>query len=246
MKKTFATAAALLVMFSAAFAGEKEDMDLILVKLQELLPGATPDMVQTSPVKDIYEVSFGTQIVYMSKDGKHLFRGDLIDVENRANLSEEARTVARVTALKTADEGGMFVYSPKEETKATITVFTDIDCPYCRRLHDEMAELNSLGVKVRYMLFPRTGVDSPSYHTAVSVWCADDRNHAMDLAKGGKTVETRTCENPVQEHMALGESVGVTGTPAIMLDGGVLVPGYRPAADLAALAIQQTQTAAAN
>ena len=128
----------------------------------------------------------------------------------------------------------MIVFAPKV-VKHTVTVFTDIDCPYCRRLHKEVPAMNELGIKVRYLAFPRAGVHSPSFKEAVSVWCAKNPAQALTDAKAGKKVPEVTCDNPVLQHMALGEQVGVTGTPAMVLEDGRMLPGYIPATRLAQL-----------
>jgi thiol:disulfide interchange protein DsbC len=125
----------------------------------------------------------------------------------------------------------MIIFSP-DKTKHTITVFTDIDCPYCQKLHAEIEDYNKAGIEVRYLMFPRAGVDSPSYKKAISVWCANDSNKALTDAKQGKKVEAKTCENPIQSQMTVAQMVGVTGTPAIVLEDGEMLPGYRPVKEM--------------
>jgi thiol:disulfide interchange protein DsbC len=128
----------------------------------------------------------------------------------------------------------MLIFSPDKPTH-TITVFTDIDCGYCRKLHHEMADYHAKGIRVRYLMFPRSGVNSPSYDKAVSVWCSEDRNDSLTKAKNGKDPAPRTCDNPVQNHMAMGRSIGVQGTPSIVFEDGRVIPGYVPAERLAAM-----------
>jgi thiol:disulfide interchange protein DsbC len=128
----------------------------------------------------------------------------------------------------------MVIFAP-EEYDHTITVFTDIDCGYCRKLHNEIDAFMAEGIRVRYLFYPRAGLGSPSYQKAVSVWCADDRKQALTDAKAGEPLPEKSCENPVADHMALGEAMGVTGTPAILLENGQLVPGYVPAKRMAAI-----------
>jgi thiol:disulfide interchange protein DsbC len=127
----------------------------------------------------------------------------------------------------------MVVFAP-EKTKHTVTVFTDIDCPYCVRFHQQVPELNENGVKVRYLAFPRSGVDSAAYRKAVSVWCAEDRSRAMTDAKAGRNVPEKSCDNPVGEHFETGRALGITGTPTLVLDNGKVVPGYVPTNQLIA------------
>ena len=234
MSRYFIIPLTFLLLFAVAqlMAEEKATTDLLKTRLSELIPGAKPDSIKQSPVEGLYEVAYGAQIFYLSADGRYVLRGNLIDVQERTNLTENAKAAIRGSILNSMDESQMIVYEP-ENTRHTVTIFTDIDCPYCRRLHAEMGELNDLGIKVRYLAFPRTGVDTPSYHSAVSVWCAKNPADAMTRAKNGEKVEPNTCENPVKDHMALGDELGVTGTPAICLEGGEVIPGYRPATELA-------------
>lgn len=205
-------------------------------QLAKIVPGAEPSSVIETPIAGMYEVAFGTQILYMSADGKFLLEGDLIDIENRKNLTSLTQNKARkeiVSGIK--DEDTILFAGDKDKTNHTVTIFTDIDCPYCRKLHHEMQAYNDAGIAVRYMLYPRAGVGSPAYKKAVDVWCSKDSKAAMTAAKSDKFVESadKDCANPVQDHMAIGQQLGVSGTPAIVLESGDLIPGYRPAAMLA-------------
>ena len=195
--------------------------------------GGHPEQVNEAPVDGFYEVTYGPKIYYVSLDGRYLFSGELYDLKSRTNLTEKNRAGARLKALSDVDESSLIVYKAKGEEKHVITVFTDIDCGYCRKLHSGMAQMNELGITVRYMAFPRAGVNSPSYDKAVSVWCAKDRNKAMDAAKSGAVLEMAKCDSPVKEQLALGQTLGVTGTPAIVLQDGTLMPGYMPPQQLA-------------
>ncbi len=224
----------LLLMFSVAFAGTamaESSTDKIRVMMQKVIPGSSPDSIEPSELEGLYEVAYGAEVFYVSEDGRYLLNGSLMDLSTGKNLTENKRSVGRLSLIKTMDEENMIVYSPKE-VKHSITVFTDIDCPYCRRMHQEMAELNEQGIEVRYMLFPRAGVNSKSYNKAVSVWCSDDRLQALTDAKAGKKVDEKTCDNPIDEHMALVEKLGITGTPTSVLADGRVIPGYVPVARL--------------
>jgi len=199
-----------------------------------------PDMpIQTiadSPIKGMYEVSLaGGQILHITQDGIFFIAGDLYQVteSDLINLTEFNRNDKRKELLATLDESEMVVFSP-QNPKATVTVFTDFDCTYCRKLHQEVPELNKLGVAVRYLAYPRAGVPSASYDKMVSAWCADDPNLALTEAKMGKAIPQKTCANPVAKQYRLGEDFGVTGTPALVLEDGELLPGYMPARALAA------------
>lgn len=190
--------------------------------------------VNPAPLKGMYEVVLGSDVFYISEDGKYLLVGDLRDTNTGENLTDVTRNELRKTVLATMPEDKMIVFPAKGETLYTVSVFTDVDCPYCSKLHDEVPKLNEAGVTVRYLAYPRAGQGSKTYKTMVSVWCADDPLQAMTDAKARKPVEAKQCENPVQEQFLLGQEVGVTGTPALVLSDGELVPGYVQAERLVA------------
>ena len=123
----------------------------------------------------------------------------------------------------------------KRQTQHTVTVFTDIDCGYCRKMHSQMAAYNKEGIKIRYLMFPREGVNSDSFNKAVAVWCADDRQDAMTKAKRGEEIARKTCDNPVEAQFELGQKLGVRGTPSMILEDGEMIPGYVPPTQLAQL-----------
>jgi thiol:disulfide interchange protein DsbC len=201
----------------------------------ELIPDRLPDSVVATPVAGLYEVTFGTQVVYLFEDGQHLLSGDLIDLDRGTNLTEDARKAGRKAVINGLDEAGMVVFSPSE-TISSITVFTDTECGYCVRLHNEIDQLLAAGVEVRYLGYPRAGVQSPSFDTLVSVWCSDDPQQAMTDAKSGRTVEPRSCKTDIARHMEAAEGVGVRGTPTIVLQDGKTIPGYVPAGELIPMA----------
>ena len=196
--------------------------------IRKSLGQINPDSIETTPVAGIYEVSIGTHIVYMSADGRYMFQGELIDVPNRSSLTEPRRRKAVKALIDTVSEDDMIIFEPKK-TRHTITVFTDIDCGYCRKLHSEIQDYLDAGIRVRYMFFPRAGVGSDSYKKAVAVWCADDRKAALTAAKNNKPIEMKTCDNPLAEHMELVDKLGARGTPFIVLENGQTQPGYLPA-----------------
>lgn len=212
--------------------GARADEAAVRAGIGKLLPGVNLDSVAPAPVPGLYEVVMGPRLFYVSEDGRYLIQGAVIDIESRQNISEAKLAKAKKDALAQMNEDKMVIFAP-DKPEHTITVFTDIDCGYCRKLHREIEDYNEEGISVRYLFFPRAGVGSPSYQKAVSVWCADDRNQAMTDSKAGKAVEDKTCDNPLQEHMLLGQAMGVTGTPAIVLEDGELLPGYVPAKRMA-------------
>jgi thiol:disulfide interchange protein DsbC len=207
---------------------DQEIQDKMRNSLRSLAPGLVPDEIRTTPVDNLYEVTFDGRLVYMTGDGRFLLQGKIIDLETRTEITEERLAKLKMAALAKVSEDRMIIYGP-EDAKDTVTVFTDIDCGFCRKLHSEMARYNEEGIRIRYLFYPRAGVGSDSYKKAVSVWCADDRRAAMDKAKAGGEVESKTCENPVEEHYDLGQVMRISGTPALLLEGGEMVPGYVPA-----------------
>ena len=218
------------LVWQLASAGDEIPEDM-LETIQKLVPGMKPDQISVSPVPGLYEVSFGPSVVYLTGDGRYMVRGDLVDLEGQRNLTEETRKAARLGTVNELGESSMIVFAP-ETVQHTITVFTDVDCAYCAKLHLDVPELNKQGVKVRYLAFPRAGIQSPSYHKTVSVWCADDPHEAITEAKAGRDVTPKQCANPVQNHFETGQMLGVSGTPTIVFEDGTLVPGYIPAARL--------------
>jgi thiol:disulfide interchange protein DsbC len=220
-----------LLVSLPAMADEASVQAAITQSLKAVAPTAQIDEIVPTPVPELYEVSLGGKLLYVTGDGKFLISGQIIDLRSGENLTETKRNDTRRKAIEGVGEENMIVFSP-QDPKYTVTVFTDIDCGYCRKLHREIDSYEDAGIKVRYLLFPRSGVDSPSYNKAVSVWCSEDRAKALTEAKQGKAVDKKECDNPVREDMDLGHSLGVTGTPTIVLEDGKVVPGYVPAASL--------------
>jgi thiol:disulfide interchange protein DsbC len=167
----------------------------------------------------------------MSADAKYMLQGDLYDLDTKQNISEQTKSVIRLAALDKLGSEQMVVYKP-EKVKDTITVVTDIDCPYCRRLHNEIPDYMKKEVEVRYIFMPLKG--AADMKKTISVWCADNQQKALDKAKSGGQVEEKTCKNPIKEHMELAQQLGVRGTPAIILDNGEMLPGYVPVDKLVA------------
>ena len=206
----------------------------IRAALAKAVPNAPIEEITPTPVKNIYAARIGAQTVYVSADGKFLFTGDLIDLETRTNLSERAREKQNSAALARLGADKTVVIGPAKP-RHVVTVFTDVDCPYCAKLHLEVPALNKEGVQVRYVFFPRAGLDSESYRRSVAVWCAPDRGKAMGVAKAGGELAMKQCDNPVAEHYRLAQQLQVQGTPAIFLANGSVIPGYVPAEKLTAI-----------
>ncbi|KAA6184860.1 thioredoxin fold domain-containing protein [Thiohalocapsa marina] len=225
---------ALAVLALAGTVAVADEAATIRASLAKVLPEYTPTSVQPTQIDGLYQVEIGPQVMFVTEDGRYLIDGAIVDLESRENITETARGKARLRAIDGIGQENMVVFKAPDE-RHSITVFTDIDCGYCRKLHEQMAGYEEAGISVRYLFYPRSGVGSPSYDKAVAVWCADDRQAAMTRAKSGAEVNSKACRNPVQQHMELGELMGIRGTPAIVLDNGEMVPGYVEPKRLAAL-----------
>jgi thiol:disulfide interchange protein DsbC len=203
-----------------------DDIEELGKAIAKRLPQVEVTRIDKTPVSGIYQVIVGPQVVYMTKDAQYMIDGDLVDLSTRKNFTEDAKAAIRMSEIEDFGESDMVVYTPPKEVKHTITVVTDINCPYCRRLHSEMPKYMENGIKVRYIFMPLKGPDD--VNKTISVWCADDRNAALDIAKAGGEVEARKCDNPIMKQMELARKLGVRGTPAIILENGDMLPGYVP------------------
>ncbi len=199
----------------------------VVEAVSRIIPGAKPESIEPSPIPDLYEVVFGPHVIYVTGDGQYMIRGDLVDIQSETNLTEAKRNAARIAAINGLGEDSMIVFAP-EKTEYTLTVFTDVDCPYCAKLHREMAKLNGYGIKVRYLAFPRAGIPSENYDRMVSVWCADDTQEAITRAKLNRKITPKKCANPVRDHYNMGQLVRVSGTPTLIFENGEVYPGYVP------------------
>lgn len=233
---------AVLCVSMATSAVYAAPSDVITKQLKQSRPDIQLKNIKSSPVKGIQEVELADgSVIYASDDGKHFFYGELFQINDSGftNLTEARNNVTRKDALAKVSLKDLVVYKPKGETKAAVTVFTDIDCGYCRKLHMEMAKMNELGIEVRYMAFPRAGVKrgaeyTPSFTKIASAWCAKDPQAALTDAKMGKELPANICkDNPIEAQYQLGQKLGVRGTPAMILEDGSMVPGYLPADQLA-------------
>ncbi len=243
---------ALLALSSSAFAA-----DTPTSKAQQQVPSAVTatakkmfgeeasQKVARSPVAGLYEVIVGNgDVLYISRNGGHIIAGRIFEARTGKNMTQERKeqlrqkdNPRRQKALNAVDETEMVVFAPKGETKYTVNVFTDVDCGYCAKFHKERQKLNEGGVKVRYLAFPRAGVDSTTYKKMVSIWCASDQQKAMTDAKERKSLGWVSCSRKskknsrknIKAQLELGQSIGITGTPAMVLSNGELLPGYVPA-----------------
>lgn len=208
------------------------DLEQLEAEIGKRLPDLAINSISETPLQGIYELISGGQIYYVGSGGRFIIDGDMIDMDSRTNLTNDRLGSIHIGLINEMDESQMLVYTPEEDTGRSITVFTDTSCGYCRKLHEELDTFLDQGIAVRYLLFPRAGINSPSHKNLESVWCADDPQEAMTTAKTGGAVAPKTCSNPIESHMVLAEQVGLRGTPLIYLDTGQQIPGYRAAAEL--------------
>ncbi len=226
-------AAALLFIAVPATAEEvSAELQKVRETVAERFNEIKPEEIFESPLPGWYTIRKGAIVAYISTDGRYLLQGDVIDLQENTNLSEQSRNDARVDMMAAVSNEELIVFSP-DDVEHTISVFTDIDCTFCRRLHSQIDQYMEQGIEVRYFLYPRNGPTSPSWAKAENVWCADNRNEALTLAKLDQEYPTRTCDaSIVSKHYLIGQDVGLRGTPAIVLDDGTLFSGYMPADQL--------------
>lgn len=226
LRKMSAALAGLALMGSAQAQSGIEELKK---NLANDFPQLQVSSVKATPIEGLYEIVAGTEVAYMTADARYLINGTLQDLESRRNLTAERETGLRADFLAELPAGEMVVYPAEGEKKHSITVFTDVTCPYCKKLHEEIPALNKAGVEVRYLLYPRSPKGSPVFTQTESLWCAEDRKAAIEGAMAGKRPEAKSCDNPIAMNQLRGQQLGLTGTPYIVLESGQAVSGYRPA-----------------
>ena len=223
-----------LVAASSVMAESAEDR--IRSVLGEQVPRLQVREVRETGMENIYEVRTTQETLYMTGDASHAFLGTMLRFDDKGgivNVTEQGRSVERREALASVSADDMITFSPESEVKATLHVFTDINCGYCRKLHRNMEAMNDMGIQVNYLAFPRGGPGTEGYRKAVDAWCADDPEKAITQAKQGESIPDRDCDHPVKAQFELGQGLGVSGTPALILESGRMVPGFRPPQALA-------------
>ncbi len=221
---------------AAAAPADPQSLEAVRAAITAKLPDLNPDKINASEAPGLYEIQHGSLYGYVTADGKYLIEGDLIDLDSGISLTEQKRKATRVARLDALGEDKMIIFAPEkaEDVKYTVTVFTDVDCGYCRKLHREIDSYTDRGIEIRYLFYPRSGPNTDSFRKAEAVWCSDDRKHAMTVAKqGGKFTGDTSCDNPVREEWQLGSELGLRGTPMLILPDGEVVNGYVPAEPLA-------------
>ena len=210
---------------------QSTEIAAVKAKLSQTL-GFNVASIKASPMPGVVEVLTDQGLFYASADGNFLLHGKMYGLgDNVSNLTEESLAQVRVDGMVKFSDN-MIVYPAKNE-KHVVTVFTDITCGYCRKMHEQMSAYNDKGITVRYLAYPRAGVKdrngsySQGFKDLRSIWCHEDAETALTKAKSGSSVAARICEAPIEEEFNFGRQVGVTGTPAIMLENGMMVPGYQ-------------------
>ncbi|MDG2107935.1 MAG: DsbC family protein [Woeseiaceae bacterium] len=228
-----------------SFAVDDSVLEDVRAKMSSMFQEIEPEHINSSPVDGWYTVQKGLMVAYVSKDGRYLLQGDLIDLDSQVNLSEITRTDSRRTLILSFEDDQFISFTP-EVVKHRVTIFTDIDCTYCRKLHSQINDYLAAGIEIRYILYPRNGPASPSWNTSEDVWCSGDRNAALTAAKLDRSFDSKNCDmSAISEQYMLGQSVGLTGTPAIVFEDGTIVNGYLPPEALVSR-LQILETAIAN
>ena len=213
---------------------EKDDMQDLTNKINLILPdGIKVQDISFSDERNLYVINVGDiQPIYMLPDGEHVILGDIFNIsEGEAqSTTEKDKDIFRKNKLNTSNLETIDFLAKKE--KYSLTVFTDVDCGFCRKFHNEIDQYNNLGISIKYLAFPRAGIDSESYTKMVSAWCSDQADLSITLLKDNKSIPSNSCENSVAEQFELGRTLGITGTPALITQSGKLLPGYVPAQEL--------------
>ena len=195
--------------------------------IRKINPTINIDQIGPAPLKGFRQVIVDGQVLYVSDDGKYLLQGALFDTATREDLGKAALAKLRTKLLATIPAADRIVFAPPNP-KYTVTVFTDVECGYCRKFHSEIAEYNRQGIAVQYIAFPRMGLGSDDFRKMVSVWCAPDRRKALTDAKNDRPTTARNCKNPVTMEYDVGRRVGLQGTPMILAADGTELGGYLP------------------
>ena len=232
--------AMLLVAVSATQAQNRDQS--LRGKLEQAIEVASQNQLQilsisATPLPSIYEVELNTgEILYSDISGDYLFAGDMYQTSSAGllNLSSSKKQERSLEKIAAIPDEELIIFTP-DVVKASITVFTDVDCTYCRKLHSELDDLMAKGIEVRYAAYPRGGSNAASFDKMISVWCSDDRKKSLTQAKNGQNLPAGDCDSPVLAHYALGNELGITGTPALIFPDGRVIPGYMDADRLAAM-----------
>ena len=228
----------LMFIFILVFSSSvKSDEFLISSKINAVLPdGMSVQSIKESQIENLFIVDIGDlQPIYVSKNGEFFFYGELYAVNGNTlqNTTKDEINLKRKSILDAVLSKDDFISFKSENETYRVTIFTDVDCGYCRKFHNEIKDFNDLGITVNYVAFPRSGLDSISYNKIVTAWCSKDPKNTLTKMKQGIDVQLSLCQDhPVETHFLLGQKIGITGTPAIIKSNGELLPGYLPPEEL--------------
>ncbi len=235
------TLCCLASLFSVPAFSSEADVDTIFDALKTRVDGLERNQIVPSPVNGLYTVTLGFDVYFVSANGEYLINGDVIELATGSKIGGTGLDAKRKRMIETVSVDDMVVYPALNEKKTAISIFTDITCPYCRKLHEQIPELLKAGIEVRYLAFPRAGGQSQAATDMASIWCADDKQAAMTASKEGRKVKPAQCDNPVAEHFQLRVDMQIRGTPAIILESGAIIAGYVPAESLIQQALAAVQ-----
>ena len=206
-----------------------------LAAVRDSIQAAFPDIrredVRPSAAPGLFEIRRGSQYAYITADGRYLIRGDLVDLGSGEVLTERRRRDLRAETVRRLSDTAIEYAPPADQLRQTVHIFADVDCDYCRQLHQEIPALNAKGIAVRYLFYPRRGERSKGYVEAVRAYCATDRKKALDQMFAGQVLEDARsdCSHPVSEQLAAAQAIGVKGTPMTLLPDGSILYGYMSA-----------------
>ena len=244
-KAVGATSAVADAKTPVAVPGDSAAVAAVRAQLAKAMPDVTLDAIHPSAVPGLYEIQRGSLYGYVTADGKFLISGDLVNLQSGEEITEGSRKTARLDDLAKLGDQYIEFDPPNGKPDHVVTVFTDTDCGYCRKLHSEIGTYTALGIGIRYVFYPRQGPGSPSFQQAEAVWCSADRKAAFTKAKLGEKITAAACKNPVQRDWELGQKFGLRGTPMLILPNGEVVNGYVPADRLAQRLVESSLPASA-
>ena len=229
MKKFLAITLILLTNYALA------DVSVVVNKLKPFFPEIKAENISPSQLDGYYEVILTDpfiDVMYISTDGKYVIQGAVTDLELMTNISTNRINSIKLNILESISDSDKIVFKAKEE-KYVINVFTDVDCPYCAKLHANMRQMNDLGITVKYLASPLEQLHPNAQSAMEKIWCAEDRELAMHNYKSKRFLpDSEDCTNPVSEQLAISKQLGVNGTPSIFFENGTNLPGYLPPNDI--------------
>lgn len=213
-------------------SSDKTAYQVIVDKVKKHQPELIIDSIEKSPVDGLLQVISDGEIYYIDTTGEFFIDGDIFDVRSLTNITRNKKVQKHLQLIEAIGEDNMIVYEPQGDVKGSLTVFTDTSCPYCVKFHEGLQRYLSDGIRVRYLLYPRSGLDSDSYKELMSIWCSSDRNNSMDIVKGGGSITASECVNPIQAHFETGDTLNLQGTPLIYTSNGKQIEGFMNVKDL--------------